>query len=142
MALKLSLKPGEKFVVNGAVVVNGDRRSTIIIQNKVTLLREKDILKEEDVTTPVGRVYFPIMLMYLDDEGNKGKYHDEFVVRMTELLGVIQDSQAITNCVKISNEVASGNYYKAMTVCKKLFIFEEERLGYVPADVSEDTDDA
>jgi flagellar protein FlbT len=26
MPLKLSLKPGEKFVLNGAVVQNGDRR--------------------------------------------------------------------------------------------------------------------
>lgn len=142
MALKLSLKPGEKFVVNGAVVVNGDRRSTIIIQNKVTLLRQKDIITEDEVTTPARRIYFPIMLMYLEEDGNKEKYYEEFTVRMTEFLGVLQDPQAITNCVKVSNEVAGGNFYKAMIACKKLFVFEEERLGYVPSDVSEDTDDA
>lgn len=140
MALKLSLKPGEKFVVNGAVVINGDRRSTMIIQNKVTLLREKDIITEEEVTTPARRIYFPIMLMYLEEERDTQKYHEEFTVRMTEFLGAIQDPEAITNCVKVSSEVANQNYYKAMMACKKLFVFEEERLGYVPADVSEDTD--
>jgi flagellar protein FlbT len=34
MPLKLSLKPGEKFVLNGAVVQNGDRRSVLVLQNK------------------------------------------------------------------------------------------------------------
>ena len=79
MALKLSLKPGEKIVVNGAVIVNGDRRSTLILQNKVSLLREKDILLAEDVDTPVKHVYFPIMLMYMDENGF-GKYHEQYVL--------------------------------------------------------------
>jgi len=43
LALKLSLKPGEKFVLNGAVVQNGDRRGVLILQNKASVLREKDI---------------------------------------------------------------------------------------------------
>ena len=45
MPLKLSLKPGEKFVLNGAVVQNGDRRGVLVLQNKASVLREKDILQ-------------------------------------------------------------------------------------------------
>ena len=30
MPLKLSLKPGERFVLNGAVVENGDRRTVLV----------------------------------------------------------------------------------------------------------------
>ena len=74
MALKLSLKPGEKFVVNGAVIANGDRRASLIIQNKVSILREKDILTEEEVNTPARRIYFPIMLMYIDPAGRENYY--------------------------------------------------------------------
>src|SRR3546814_461765 len=66
MALKVSLKPDEQFVVNGAVVRNGDRRTNLILQNKVSLLREKDIIQEEEANTPSRRIYFAIMLMYLD----------------------------------------------------------------------------
>ena len=40
MPLKLSLKPGEKFVLNGAVVQNGDRRSALLLQNKASVLRD------------------------------------------------------------------------------------------------------
>lgn len=52
MPLKISLKPGEKFVLNGAVIENGDRRSVLVLQNKASVLREKDIMHEEQVTTP------------------------------------------------------------------------------------------
>ena len=69
MPLKLSLKPGEKFVLNGAVVQNGDRRTTLVLQNKASVLREKDIMQADEVTSPARRVYFPVMMMYLDEVG-------------------------------------------------------------------------
>ena len=57
MPLKLSLKPGEKFVLNGAVVQNGDRRGVLILQNKASVLREKDIMQFEDVNTPAKNLF-------------------------------------------------------------------------------------
>jgi flagellar protein FlbT len=131
MPLKLSLKPGEKFVVNGAVVTNGDRRASLIIQNKASILREKDVMKPEEVTTPTRRVYFPIMMMYLDPDGG-GTYYDEFVLRMTEFMGAIKNPDALAECVAISKDVMAGQFYKALLKCRRLFAFEEERLSYVP----------
>ncbi|MGF1606680.1 MAG: flagellar biosynthesis repressor FlbT [Rhodothalassiaceae bacterium] len=131
MALKLSLKPGEKFVINGAVIANGDRRATLVVHNKASILRERDIIKEEDVNTPVKRVYFPIMLCYLDPAG-EDKYRQEFVLRMNEFMSAIGDPETKLLCVQISGEMMRGNYYKALAQCKKLFAFEKERLDYVP----------
>ncbi len=70
MPLKLSLKPSEKFVLNGAVITNGDKRTSLVIQNKASLLREKDIMQPEEAQTPARRIYFPIMMMYLDEDAN------------------------------------------------------------------------
>lgn len=128
MALKLSLKPDEKLVINGAVIANADRRTTLIVHNKASILREKDIMQEENVDTPAKRIYFPIMLMYMD-QGDTDKYYEEFVVRMTEFMGAITTPAAIENCVKISRDVMDRNYYRALINCKKLLAFEEERLG-------------
>lgn len=130
MALKLSLKPSERFVVNGAVIVNGDRRTTLVLQNKASLLREKDILQAEDVDTPVKHVYFPIMLMYMDPSGFN-KYHEQFVLRMTEFMGVVEDPETKLLCVAISKEVMDGEFYKALMKCKKLFEYENARLSNV-----------
>ncbi len=128
MALKLSLKPDERLVINGAVIANGDRRSTLIVHNKASILREKDIMQEGDVNSPAKRIYFPIMLMYMDG-GADNKYYEEFVLRMTEFMNAISTPIAIENCVKISRDVMDKNYYKALITCKKLIAFEKDRMG-------------
>lgn len=135
MPLKLSLKPGEKFVINGAVLTNGEKRATLIVQNKACLLREKDIMQPEDATTPARRIYLPIMMMYLDSDGND-QYYDDFALRMTEFMGAIKNRDALATCVEISRDVMSGSYYRALMQCRKLFEFEQERLSYDPESVS------
>ena len=134
MPLKLSLKPGEKFVLNGAVLTNGDKRTSLVIQNKACVLREKDIMQPRDAKTPARLVYLAIMMMYLDGEANEEPY-DEFALRMTEFMGAIQNRQVLTTCVEISREVTRGAYYKALISCRKLFEYEQERLNYDPSSV-------
>ena len=135
MPLKLSLKPGEKFVLNGAVLANGDKRTSLVIQNKACVLREKDIMQPENANTPARRIYLAIMMMYLDGEASEEPYN-EFALRMTEFMGAIRNRDALTQCVEISRDVMGGNYYKALMACKKLFDFERERLHYVGEGVS------
>ena len=130
MPLKLSLKPGEKFVLNGAVVQNGDRRTTLVLQNKASVLREKDIMQPEDAATPARRIYFPMMMMYLDD-GAANRYYDEFVQRLTEFMGVIRNPEVLAECVAISKHAMAREYYKALMLCRKLIEYEDERLGNV-----------
>ena len=135
MPLKLSLKPGEKFVLNGAVVQNGDRRGVLILQNKASVLREKDIMQAEEATTPGRRVYFPVMMMYLD-EAAAGRYYDEFVHRLTEYMGAIRNPEVLTDCVGISKHCMGKEYYKALMLCRKLIEYEDQRLGNVASSVS------
>lgn len=129
MPLKLSLKPGEKFVLNGAVLANGDKRTSLVLQNKACVLREKDIMQSDEANTPARRIYFPVMMMYLDPDGSEAYYND-FALRMTEFMGAIKNRQALATCIEISREVMACSYYKALMACKKLFEFEQERLTY------------
>jgi len=139
LPLKLSLKPGEKFVLNGAVVQNGDRRGVLVLQNKASVLREKDIMQAEDVTSPARRIYFPVMMMYLD-EGSAERYYDEFVRRLSEFMGVISNPAVLAECVAISKHCMEREYYKALMLCRKLIEYEDERLGNVPASVPASSD--
>lgn len=135
MALKLSLKPGEKFVLNGAVLANGDKRCSLIIQNKACVLREKDIMQAEEANTPARRIYFPIMMMYLDPE-EADVYYAQFALRMTEFMDAIRDRKALATCVEVSRDVMAGSHYKALVKCRTLFEFEQERLNYGGTGVS------
>ena len=128
MPLKLSLKPGEKFVLNGAVVQNGDRRGVLVLQNKASVLREKDIMQPEEVTSPARHVYFPVMLMYLD-EAAAPKAYDDFVLRLSEFMSVIRNPDVLAECVSVSKHVLAREYYKALMGARKLVDYEDQRLG-------------
>jgi flagellar protein FlbT len=127
----LSLKPGERFVLNGAVVQNGDRRGVLVLQNKASVLREKDIMQAEEANTPARRIYFPLMMMYLD-EVNAARYYDEFVRRLTEFMGAVRNPEILAECVAISKQCMEREYYKSLMLCRKLIEYEDERLGNVP----------
>ncbi len=130
MPLKLSLKPGEKFVLNGAVVQNGDRRGVLVLQNKASVLREKDIMQPDEATTPARRIYFPVMMMYLDEAGAERQY-EEFATRLTEFMGVVRNPDVLTDCIAISKHVMAREYYKALMLSRKLIEYEDQRLGHV-----------
>lgn len=128
MPLKISLKPGEKFAINGAVITNGDRRTSMVLQNKASILRERDIIQQEDANTPARRIYFPIMMMYLDQE-NIDTYYQEFTARIEEFMDTIKLPAVVERCVIINKEVANQNYYSALKSCQALFEFEEKLLA-------------
>ncbi len=130
MPLKLSLKPGEKFVLNGAVIQNGERRSNLVLQNQASVLREKDIMQEAEATTPARRVYFPVMMMYLDPDNGEDMYN-EFVLKMTEFMSAIKNPEMLNQCVAVSREVMAGNYYRALNACRRLMEYEKGSLGHV-----------
>ena len=136
MPLKLSLKPGEKFVLNSAVLTNGDRRVSLVIENKASILRDRDILQADEANTPAKRIYFPIMMLYLDPDQTSGHY-EEFVTRMSEFMTAITDREALSTCVAISRDVLQGQYYKALIKCRGLFEFEQVRLSYVSPSLSQ-----
>ena len=140
MPLKLSLKPGEKFVLNGAVVQNGDRRGVLILQNKASVLREKDILQPDEATSPARRIYLPVMMMYIEP-AEASKFYDEFVQRMSEFMGVIRNPDVLAECVAVSRCCMQRDYYKALLGCRKLIEYEDMRLGNVPAGVSASRDE-
>ena len=136
MPLKLSLKPGEKFVCNGAVLTNGERRVSLVIENKASILRDRDIMQAEDANTPAKHIYFPIMMLYLDAE-HSDVHYDEFVKRTSEFMEAVSDHESLSICVAISRDVLQGQYYKALIKCRQLFDFEQVRLRYVASSLPE-----
>ncbi len=59
MPLKLKLAAHERLVVNGAVMVNGGGRTSLIIRNFAHIMREKDVLQEADANTPTQAPLLP-----------------------------------------------------------------------------------
>ena len=72
MPLSLRLKPGERLIVNGAVLRNGSPRAIEIeLLNHVTTLHERDLMLPEQADTPLKRLYFEIQMMHLEPENEE-----------------------------------------------------------------------
>lgn len=128
MPLKLSLRPGERFVVNGAVMQNGERRAVLMLQNQASVLREKDILQPEEVTSPARRIYFPIMLLYLG-EGDGEALVREARQRLAEFSEAVRSPDARTDCTELSTELEQGQFYRALSRCRRLIAYEDAVLS-------------
>jgi len=129
MALKITLKPNEKMFLAGTVIVNGSSTSSdLIIEYKVPILRQKDILSEKDANSPSKRIYFAIQLMYIDEENRN--IHQNIYLKLAKEL--VQAAPSTTGLIdKISEYIISDKYYPALKLAKKLTAYEEETLSCV-----------
>ena len=129
MALKISLKPGERMILGGSVLTNGSATSCdLIIENKTPILRQKDILTEEKANSPCRRVYYAIQLMYID-ENNLFKYHKIYWDLVKDLVHAAPS--AIPLIDSINEHILQRRYYQALKLTKKLIEYETEAIERV-----------
>jgi len=128
MALKLTLKPNEKMIIGGAVITNGNSKSNLIVENKVPILREKDILNEAEANTPGRRIYFAVQLMYID-ESNLVVHHNNYWELVKDYVTAAPSQLAVID--QMSEHILQRQYYKALKICRKLIDHEKELNEHV-----------
>lgn len=128
MALKLKLKAGEKIVINGAVIVNGDRPIGFTVQNFAQILRENDVMQEDEATTPVKRAYYVAQLMLLDSENTAG-YAEKFESFVADLQQVFLNAEVQALLNESMDAYHAGNYYKVLAALRKVMKYEAVLLA-------------
>jgi len=128
MPLKLSLKPKEAVVVNGAVLRNGERRGTILLQNQARVLRQKDVLEPDATQSAEEHLYFAVMQMYLTGE-TEGQLYDQTVTAIAAALNQTNSKSGREHLIKISTACAAGETYQALSLCRKLLKAAETGNG-------------
>lgn len=126
MPLKLDLRPHEKIFLGGAVLVNGDTRCHLAVLNDVPVLREKDILKEEDADTPCKRIYLAVQMMYMDTQ-NLTRYHQYFWEQVRAVIEVAPSTAELIG--NISGSVLESKYYQALKKARELIRYEQELVS-------------
>lgn len=125
MPLKIVLKPGEKIVINQAVLQNGREKSEIIVQNKASVLRERDILTEKQADSPAKRIYFIVQMIYLFPD-KEHEYQDKFHKYTREFISAVPSSLPLV--MDIGKQIVVGDVYGALKFCRKLMKYEDEVL--------------
>lgn len=127
MSLKISLKPGERLIIGGAVVSNGNTKCELTIENNVPIMRQKDILRERDANTPCKRIYFVIQLMYVDN-GNLAEKHDLYWRLAKDVAEAAPSTAGLI--AQMSDHIVNGKHYQALKLAKKLIAYEEEAVAH------------
>ena len=129
MALKITLKPQEKMILGGAVISNGNSAGCqLIIENKVPILREKDILNENDADTPSRQLYLIIQLMYID-EGHQTLHQKNYWDLVKDIVKAAPSTVGLID--QINEEIVSGRFYQALKLSQKLIDYEQEVIRRV-----------
>ena len=129
MALRITLKPQEKMILGGAVITNGNGfRCNLIVENKVPILREKDILSESDANSLCRQLYFVIQLMYIDEE-NLDAHQKNYWELVKDLIKAAPSSTYLID--QINERILGGRYYQALKLGQKLIDYEQEVINRV-----------
>jgi len=120
MALVIDLKPEEKILIGNAVVTNNSQRTRLHIAGDAPILREKDVLHEEQANTPCKKIYFLIQCMYLAKDPQQ--YHERYF----KLIKDVQSASpsAARFLAEINEEIIGGIYYKALKLARNLIKHE------------------
>jgi len=128
MPLKITLKPHERMIVGGAVITNGNTRCDLLVENKVSILRQKDIMREKDADSPCRKIYFTIQLMYIDEE-NLIEHHNTYWRLVQDIVKAAPSMLALID--QISEYILNNKYYQALKLARKLIDYEQEIIDRV-----------
>ena len=131
MTLRISLRDGEKVIVNGAVL-RSVGRTDLRLENDATVLRGKDVMTPEEANTPARRLYFACMLAYID-AGDRTTHQDSIIELVRDLIGALDSPEAKAACISFAHKVACQEYYAALADCRWLINYEAELLATAQA---------
>lgn len=131
--LVIRLAPYERVLLNGAVIENGDRRTSLSIKTpNAHVLRLRDAIHPEQANTPVKRtVYLAQLVLSGDSAAND--------IRIPLLRAIEQISHVFTDCDSkallrvASDHVLSGDYYLALKTLRLLLPREEQLMAIRPS---------
>jgi flagellar protein FlbT len=124
VALKIELKPNERVIIGDCVITNVDQRARLLIEGKVPILREKDIMSLSRANSPAKRIYLAIQLMYT---AKRPEDHHALYFRLVrDIVRAAPSTRPFID--RINNRILTGELYKALKETRKLIDYEKGLL--------------
>jgi flagellar protein FlbT len=127
MALVIDLKPGERAIVGQSLITNDGPRARLRVDGDVPILREKDILRPEDASTPCEKLYLAIQLMYLDRRPER--LHETYFALARDIQTAAPSTTPLI--FGINEKIIEGSYYRALKEGRRLINHETKLIAHV-----------
>jgi flagellar biosynthesis repressor protein FlbT len=122
MGLRISLKPWERLLVNGALIQNSDRKTDLYIETRCRFLRESEIIRESEVDTPCKQLWLTLQVLHLAEDPEAP--HALLFRQATDLMTTMPS--AAPYIAEISRALEEGATHKALKAVKLLVQHERE----------------
>ena len=147
MPLKLRLKPHEKIIVNGAVIVCEHGGTELTFLNQARILREDDVVSPEALETlgpsdgsraGARQLYFIIQLLYIDPD-----QAPRYLPLLAEAVAAVraEHPERGAGIDGIVHLLADGFLYRALKACRELFPESVPGTPHQPATAKNHEDD-
>ncbi len=131
--LVLKLGPGERVLINGAVIENGDRRSKLSIMTpNANILRLRDAIHPGEVTTPVRRVCYVAQLV-LSGDADPAEARPQLLRGIEQLSQVLTDPDSRQLLSQASAAVLDGQPYQVLKALRAILPREERLMAARPS---------
>jgi flagellar protein FlbT len=125
--LLIDFKSGDKLLINGSVMENIGGNTKILVHNKSAILREKEVLAQEDAQTPASRVYFELQGGYIhQDPALRDESLKRFNLRLNEFIAACPNALDIAD--KVRDHVENDRIYKGLKEARNLIKYEANVL--------------
>lgn len=124
---RVTLRPGERMFLNGAVL-KAEGRTSFEILNDVPYLVEHEILHAQQTTTPLRQLYYILQTMVMEPTGmemTRGVYEDT----MRVLPEAFTNGVVLAGLATVAEQVAQGSPFAAMKTLRALIPIEDQILG-------------
>jgi flagellar protein FlbT len=128
--LVLRLRPFEKFLVNGVVIENGDRRARLrVVTQDAHILRVRDALHPDEANTPARRLYYVAQLAVAGEAEAEATQKE--LIPGLEALRIALGAEIAGADLDVALEDARlGRFYHVMRALSRVLPKEAALLGY------------
>ena len=125
--MHLTLRPGEKLYLNGAVV-RADRKVCLELMNDAVFLLEVHVMHPDKATTPLRQLYFIVqsMLMSPEDVVAARALFADSLRRMVKAYARPEVLEALDRTEAL---VAAARYFEALKGLRTFFAIDDALLG-------------
>ena len=126
--LILKLGPGERFVANGVVIENGDRRARLnILTPNSKVLRLRDAIHPDEANTPVSRICY-IAQLVLAGEADPAEARAQIGHGLRQLNEVFTKGEAADVLSRAGEALAEDKFYPLLRSLQTLIPVEAALL--------------
>jgi flagellar biosynthesis repressor protein FlbT len=127
--LVIRLAPRERVLLNGAIIENGDKRTSLSIKTpNANVLRLRDAIHPEDAKTPVKHTCYLAQLI-LSGDGTAEDLQTPLLRAIEQLSQVFLDKDSHRHLSDATQSAIEGDYYQALKALRNLLPREARLLA-------------